>query len=134
MYPDFNMNNPYFMGDDFNYREDYNYRNPNQVNMNNDEIITFNQALELIRKSVKDEREDELFYDRLIEKAPTDKDKEIITMIKIINIISPIILFTPYFTILISLPSNLQTSSSVISSSHPPAEAACSSLFPRFPP
>ena len=50
--------------------------------MNNDEIITFNQALELIRKSVKDEREDELFYDRLIEKAPTDKDKEIITSIR----------------------------------------------------
>lgn len=79
MYPDFNMNNQYY---GFNLREDFAYRNPNQINMYNDEIITLNQAIELIRESVRNEREDELFYDRLLEQAPTDRDKEIITSIR----------------------------------------------------
>ena len=82
MYPDYNMNNLYYGFNDFNYRGDYAYRNANQPNMYNDEIITLNQAIELIRQSVRNEREDELFYDRLLEQAPTDKDKEIITSIR----------------------------------------------------
>ena len=79
MYPDYNMYN-FYGSNDFNYRGDY--RNVNQPNMYNDEIITLNQAIELIRQSVRNEREDELFYDRLLEQAPTDKDKEIITSIR----------------------------------------------------
>ena len=59
MYPDYNMNNLYYGFNDFNYREDYEYRNANQPNMYNDEIITLNQAIELIRQSVRNEREDE---------------------------------------------------------------------------
>lgn len=82
MYPDYNMNNLYYGFNDFNYRKDYEYRNANQPNMYNDEIITLNQAIELIRQSVRNEREDELFYDRLLEQAPTDKEKQIITSIR----------------------------------------------------
>ena len=82
MYPDYNMNNLYYGFNDFNYREDYEYRNMNQNNIYNNEIITLNQAIELIRQSVSNEREDELFYDRLLEQASTDKEKEIITSIR----------------------------------------------------
>ena len=62
MYPDYNMYNFYEMND-FNYRGDY--RNANQPNRYNDEIITLSQAIELIRQLVRNEREDELFYERL---------------------------------------------------------------------
>lgn len=75
MYPDYNMN-PFYDAND------YNYRNTNQSNMFSDEIITLNQAIELIRKSVRDEKEDELFYDNLLNQAPTERDKEIITSIR----------------------------------------------------
>ena len=44
--------------------------NKNQPNIYNDEIITLSQAIELIRQSVRNEREDELFYNRLLEQAP----------------------------------------------------------------
>ena len=76
MYPNYNMYNPYF---GFN---DYNYRSSEPVNMYNDEIITLNQAIELIRKSVGNEKEDELFYDELIKQAPTEREKEIIRSIR----------------------------------------------------
>ena len=82
MYPDYNMSNLYYGFNDFGYRGDYSYRNANQPNMYSDEIITLNQAIQLIRQSVRNEREDELFYDRLLEQAPTEKDKEIITSIR----------------------------------------------------
>ena len=59
MYPDFNMNNQYYGFNDFNSREDFAFRNPNQPNMYNNEIITLNQAIDLIRQSVRNEREDE---------------------------------------------------------------------------
>ena len=75
MYPDYNMYNFYGVND-------FSYRNANPTNTYNDEIITLNQAIELIRQSVRNEREDELFYDRLLEQAPTEKDKEIITSIR----------------------------------------------------
>ena len=71
MFPDYNMN-PYYGI----------YKNVSQTNMYSDEIITLNQAIELIRQSVGDEREDELFYDNLIKQAPTEKDKEIIRSIR----------------------------------------------------
>ncbi len=47
-----------------------------------EELITPYQAIELIRKSIADERNDELFYDRLIEQAPTEKEKSIIQDIR----------------------------------------------------
>ena len=52
MYPDYNMNNIYYGFNEFDYRGDYSYRNANQLNMYSDEIITLNQAIELIRQSV----------------------------------------------------------------------------------
>lgn len=79
MYSDYNI---YYGFNDFNYRGDYSYRNANQSNVYSDEIITLNQAIGLIRQSVRNEREDEMFYDRLLEQAPTEKDKEIITSIR----------------------------------------------------
>jgi rubrerythrin len=75
MYPEYNIN-PYYG------ISDYNYRSANQPNTYDDEIITLNQAIELIRQSVKDEKEDELFYDTLLEQAPTQKEKDIITSIR----------------------------------------------------
>lgn len=73
MYSDYNMYNQY-----------YAVNNPigNQIPINNEEIITLNQAIELIRKSVGDEKEDEMFYDTLINQAPTEKEKEIIRSIR----------------------------------------------------
>lgn len=76
MYPDYNM---YYSFYDYNYPI---YRGSNQENMYSDEIITLNQAIDLIRMSVSDEKEDEIFYNTLIEQAPTEKDKEIIKSIR----------------------------------------------------
>ena len=73
MYSDYNMYNQY-----------YAVNNPivNQIPFNNEEIITLNQAIELIRNSVGDEKEDEMFYDTLIKQAPNEKEKEIIRSIR----------------------------------------------------
>ena len=71
MYPNYNMYNQYY-----GFRE-YNYRN-SEMKEESGEIITLNQAIDLIRKSVDDEKEDEMFYGILIEQAPTDKEKDII--------------------------------------------------------
>lgn len=76
MYSDYDMYDPYY---GFNY---YGYRSSESTNMYSDEIITLNQAIELIRQSVGDEKEDELFYDSLIKQAPTEKEKEIIRSIR----------------------------------------------------
>ena len=83
MYPDFNMHN-YYGFDNFRFRGDYNYlnQNLNQSNTYNSEIITPNQAIDLIIQSVAGEKEDEMFYDILIKQAPTEKEKEIITSIR----------------------------------------------------
>lgn len=43
---------------------------------------TLQEALELVRKAVEGEREDELFYDYLLSEAPTSEQKEIITRIR----------------------------------------------------
>lgn len=82
MYSDYNMNDLYYGFNDFGYRNEYNYRNANQLDMQNDEIITLNEAIGLIRQSIKDEKEDELFYSRILEQAPTEKQKEIIISIR----------------------------------------------------
>ena len=73
MYSDYNMYNQY-----------YAVNNPigNQIPINNEEIITLNQAIELIKNSVGDEKDDEMFYDTLIKQAPTEKEKEIIKSIR----------------------------------------------------
>lgn len=76
MYSDYDMYDPYY---GFNH---YGYRSSELSNMYSDEIITLNQAIELIRQSVGDEKEDELFYDSLIKQAPTEKEKEIIRSIR----------------------------------------------------
>ena len=75
MYPNYNMYNQYY-----GFRE-YNYRN-SEMKEESGEIITLNQAIDLIRKSVDDEKEDEMFYGILIEQAPTDKEKDIIRSIR----------------------------------------------------
>ena len=90
MYSGYKMYEPYYDFNNYNYRSSdpyyvlnsYNYRNTEPDNMYNDEIITLNQAIELIRTSVGDEREDELFYDNLIKQAPTEKEKDIIRSIR----------------------------------------------------
>ena len=77
MYPDYNMHNSFYGFDEYNYRG-FN----NQTNTYNDEIITLNQAIDLIRQSVGNEKEDELFYENLIKQAPTEDEKEIIRSIR----------------------------------------------------
>lgn len=76
MYPYYNMfnGNPNF--------NDFEFRNNEQQLVHNEEIISLSEAIELIRKSVNDEREDELFYDNLINMAPTQKEKDIISSIR----------------------------------------------------
>ena len=81
MYPDYNMYNFYGF-DNFNFRGDINFQNPNGQNTYNSDIITLNQAIDLIRQSVSGEKEDEIFYDILIKQAPTEKEKDIITSIR----------------------------------------------------
>lgn len=76
MNPDYyNMYNQYYGGIEQNYRS-------SNLQDTSGEIITFNQAIGLIRKSVGDEKEDEMFYDTLIKQAPTEKEKDIIKSIR----------------------------------------------------
>lgn len=77
MYPDYNMHNSFYGFDEYNYRG-FN----NQTNTYSDELITLNQAIELIRQSVGNEREDEVFYDNLIKQAPAEEEKELIQSIR----------------------------------------------------
>ena len=59
------------------------YRNePVQNVAMDEELITFEHALELIRKSIANEREDEMFYEGIIAIAPTMKEKDIIASIR----------------------------------------------------
>ncbi len=76
MYSDYyNMYNQYYGFGEQNYRS-------SEPQINNEEIITLNQAIGLIRQSVGNEKEDEMFYDTIIEQAPTEKEKEIIRNIR----------------------------------------------------
>lgn len=69
MYQNYNMYDSYS-----NYRNDY--------QINSDEIISLNEAINLIKVSVLNEKEDEIFYNNLINMAPTFKDKSIIQGIR----------------------------------------------------
>lgn len=71
----YNMYNQYYDFGNQNYRS-------SESQMSNEEIITLNQAISLIRKSVAAEKEDEMFYDTLIKQAPTEKEKDIIRSIR----------------------------------------------------
>ena len=75
MYYFYNMDNQYYGFDDLNNRK-------NMQNNNWNEIIPLNEAIELIKRSVADEREDELFYTDLIKQAPSEKEKKIIENIR----------------------------------------------------
>lgn len=76
MYPDYyNM----YSADYGNYQINY---ISNKPQWDSGEIITLNQAISLIRQSVSDEKEDEMFYDILINQAPTQKEKDIIKSIR----------------------------------------------------
>lgn len=76
MYSDYyNMYNQYYGFGETNYRN-------NEIQSNDEEIITLNQAIGLIRQSVVNEKEDENFYNTLINQAPTEKEKNIIKSIR----------------------------------------------------
>ena len=76
MYSDYyNMYNQYYGFGETNYRN-------NEIQSNDEEIITLNQAIGLIRQSVVNEKEDEIFYNTLIDQAPTEKEKNIIKSIR----------------------------------------------------
>ena len=76
MYSDYyNMYNQYYGFGETNYRN-------NEIQSNDEEIITLNQAIGLIRQSVTNEKEDENFYNTLINQAPTEKEKNIIKSIR----------------------------------------------------
>lgn len=80
MYPDFNLYNQNYGMPEFNYRSAEPMQGSAQVN--NPEIITLNQAINLIRKSIANEREDEMFYETIIRQAPTEKEKNILRSIR----------------------------------------------------
>ena len=93
MFQDFNSYNQYYgINGAFNNQglnannlsNGFDFRTMNS-NVNNEEIITLAQGVDLIRQSVSDEREDEMFYDSLIKKARTEQEKKIITEIEIYN-------------------------------------------------
>lgn len=89
MFQDFNSYNQYYgMNGAFanqslnpnNLSNGFDFRN--MSGNNNEEVISFSQAVNLIRQSVADEREDELFYEGLIRKAQTEQEKEIISGVR----------------------------------------------------
>ena len=65
----------------YNRRYGYSYYRREKTVVD-EEIISLSEALELIRKSIADEKQDEIFYSALIEKAPDDNAKKIITDIR----------------------------------------------------
>ena len=73
--------NHYHMYDPYYQDYELSYRN-HESQLDSEEIITLNQAISLIKQSVGDEKEDELFYDILIKQAPTNKEKDIIKSIR----------------------------------------------------
>lgn len=76
MYPDYyNMYNQYYKFNELNYRD-------SETQIDSGEIITLNEAIRLIKQSVTNEKEDEIFYDTLIKQAPTEKEKNIIISIR----------------------------------------------------
>ena len=67
------------------YQNNYNMYNSYQGSnnfINNEEIISLNDAIKLIKQSVLNEKEDEMFYNMLINQAPSQKEKDIISNIR----------------------------------------------------
>lgn len=76
MYPDYYSDfTPYYRS------QVWGNRNENSK-IGNEEVISLNQAIDLIRKSIMDEKEDEMFYSMIMEQAPTSKEKSIIMDIR----------------------------------------------------
>lgn len=84
MYSEFNQYNQTYGIPEYNYRSADLMQAVMQQSMqsNNPEIITLNQAMNLIRQSIGNEKEDEIFYEILIRQAPTEKEKNIIRSIR----------------------------------------------------
>lgn len=81
----YGMNNGPFVNQGFNpgnLNNGFDFRTTGMTGFNSDELISFSQAVDMIRRAVGDERADEVFYDALIKMAPNDRDKEIITGIR----------------------------------------------------
>lgn len=65
------------------YNQDYEINDRNsELQLDSEEIITLNQAISLIKQSIGNEKEDEMFYNVLIKQAPTNEEKEIIKSIR----------------------------------------------------
>lgn len=84
MYQNFNPYNQNYGMQEYNYRSADPMQTVMQPTMqaSNSEVITLNQAINLIRQSIGNEREDEMFYETLIRQAPTEKEKNIIISIR----------------------------------------------------
>lgn len=70
------------MFDSYDYLDNQTYFNDRTSTTENDEIITLNQAIELIKKSVESEKEDEQFYNLLLQQTSSLEAKEIIKSIR----------------------------------------------------
>lgn len=70
------------MFDSYDYLDNQTYFNDRTSTTENDEIITLNQAIELIKKSVESEKEDEQFYNLLLQQTSSIEAKEIIKSIR----------------------------------------------------
>lgn len=74
------------MYNEYNNRYSYNYgygyprKNRNNTVVD-DEIISLNAALEQVKSSIGDEKKDELFYEQLINMAPDENSRDIISSI-----------------------------------------------------
>ena len=72
------------MYNDYN-KMGYNYGYPRYKRENtvvDDELISLNAALELIKESVKEEKQTEMFFENLILKAPDENAKDILSNIR----------------------------------------------------
>ena len=66
-------------------RNGYNYGYPRYKRENtvvDDELISLNLALEMIKEAVKEEKETEVFFENLISKAPDENSKDILSNIR----------------------------------------------------
>ena len=75
------------MYNEYNNRYSYNYgygyprKNRNNTVVD-DEIISLNTAIEQVKSSIGDEKKDELFYEKLINMAPDENSRDIISSIR----------------------------------------------------
>ena len=81
----YGMNNGPFVNQGFNpnnLNNGFDFRAAGMTGFNSDELISFSQAVDMIRRSVGDERADVVFYDAFIKMARNDMDKDFITGIR----------------------------------------------------